>query len=439
MSPTVIDNQPSSKQACSEKSFTLEDQRFMARAIELAKKGHFTTSPNPRVGCVLVSYNDGVGKIIGEGHHQKAGQGHAEVNALAEAKANYPELIAGATAYVTLEPCSHFGRTPPCAKALVDAQVKHVIAAMVDPNPQVSGNGLSLLEKTGIKVQSGLLEQSARLLNVGFIHQMVNKRPYVRCKLAASLDGKTAMATGESKWITSKEARQDVQRLRAQSCAIITGADSVIFDNAKMTVRWSELGDLKNSYPEAALRQPVRVVIDSQQRLTPNLALFEHQSPILIINGIDDGAVKNKVASNLENAPKWPHFVEQVQLPLISISTASNTENNHTENNHTESKHAQGKLKINLKALLNYLATRGLNDILIESGAQLSGAFIEQDLVNELILYQAPKLMGGDGKSLVAMPSILKLNEAKALSISDIRMVGEDIRITSQLILTNTK
>lgn len=429
MTTNVTDNQPSSQQGLTAQGFTLEDKRFMARAIELAKKGHFTTSPNPRVGCVLVSYKGGVGQVIGEGYHQKAGQGHAEVNALAKAKANYPELIAGATVYVTLEPCSHFGRTPPCAQALVDAQVSHVIAAMVDPNPQVSGNGLSLLEKAGIKVQSGLLEQSARLLNVGFIHQMVNKRPYVRCKLAASLDGKTAMASGESKWITSKNARQDVQRLRAQSCAIITGADSVIFDNAKMTVRWSELGDLKNSYPEEALRQPVRVVIDSQNRLTPNLALFEHESPILIINGIDDGTVENKVASNLENAPKWPHFVEQVQLPLVGISTASNT----------ESKHAQGKLKINLKALLNYLATRGLNDILIESGAQLSGAFIEQDLVNELILYQAPKLMGGDGKSLVAMPSILKLNEAKALTISDIRLVGEDIRITSQLILTNTK
>ena len=399
--------------ATNKSDFTEQDHEFMSRAINLAKKGHFTTSPNPRVGCVLVSYKDGIGQVIGEGFHQKAGQGHAEVNALAQAKANNHALLKGATAYVTLEPCSHFGRTPPCAQALIDAGVSHVIAAMVDPNPQVSGNGLALLEKAGITVKSGLLEQSARLLNVGFIHQMVNNLPYVRCKLAASLDGKTAMASGESKWITSADARQDVQRLRAQSCAIITGADSVLFDNAKMTVRWSELGELKSNYPEETLRQPLRIVIDSQNRLTPDLALFEHESPILLINGEVQGHVENKVESDLENLPKWPHFVEQVQLPMT--------------------KNAQGKLQINLKALLEYLAKRGLNDILVESGAQLSGAFIEQNLVNELILYQAPKLMGGDGKNLVEMPSISKLNQAKALTISDIRMVGGDIRITSQL------
>ncbi|TMM45134.1 bifunctional diaminohydroxyphosphoribosylaminopyrimidine deaminase/5-amino-6-(5-phosphoribosylamino)uracil reductase RibD [Colwellia ponticola] len=411
--------------------FTLDDQRFMAQAIELAKKGHFTTSPNPRVGCVLVSYQNGVGKVIGEGYHHKAGHGHAEVNALADAHTNYPKLIAGATAYVTLEPCSHFGRTPPCAKALVDANIGHVIAAMVDPNPHVSGSGLSLLEKAGITVQSGLLEHSAQALNVGFIHQMVHKRPYVRCKLAASLDGKTAMASGESKWITSTQARQDVQRLRAQSCAIITGADSVIFDNAKMTVRWSELGELKSTYPEETLRQPLRVVIDSRNRLTPELALFSHQSPVLIINGIDDEGVENKVAPTLEKPSKWPHFVKHVQLPLMSVSPHSNSQSNAQSGN-------QSKLKIDLKALLAYLTTLGINDILIESGAQLSGAFIEQDLVNELILYQAPKLMGSDGKSLVAMPSILKLNQAKALTISDISMIGADIRITSQFIVNNS-
>ncbi len=393
--------------------FTEQDHKFMLRAICLAKQGHFTTTPNPRVGCVLVSYKEGNGRVIGEGYHQKAGQGHAEVNALAQAKANNFSLLKGATAYVTLEPCSHFGRTPPCAQALIDAGVSQVIAAMVDPNPRVSGNGLAILEKAGITVKSGLLEQSARLLNIGFIHQMVNKLPYVRCKLAASLDGKTAMASGESKWITSADARQDVQRLRAQSCAIITGANSVLFDNAKMTVRWSELGELKNNYPPETLRQPLRIVIDSQNRLTPDLALFEHESPILLVNGIAQDDVENKVESDLENLPKWPHFVEQVQLPLV--------------------KNAQGKLKINLKALLEYLAKQGLNDILIESGAQLSGAFIEQNLVNELILYQAPKLMGGDGKSLVEMSSISKLNQAKALTISDIRMVGGDIRITSKL------
>lgn len=392
-----------------EQGFTEQDIKYMSRAIELAKQGHFTTSPNPRVGCVLVSYKNNVGQVIGEGFHRKAGRGHAEVNALAAAKENHPELIKGATAYVTLEPCSHFGRTPPCAKALVDAQVSHVIAAMVDPNPQVSGNGLTILEKSGIKVQSGLLKDKAKALNVGFIHKMQHNLPFVRCKLAASLDGKTAMASGESKWITSSEARQDVQRLRAQSCAIITGAESVLFDNAKMTVRWSDLGELKESYPVAKVRQPLRVVIDSQRRLTPELALFAHDSAILLVR---TNNTSNESQLN-ENAVKWPHFVEEIELP----SKANN----------------DGKAKVDLKALLSLLAQRGLNDILIESGAQLSGAFIEQNLVNELILYQAPKLMGGDGKSLVAMPTITALNQAKALSISDISMVGCDIRITSQI------
>ncbi|TYK67478.1 bifunctional diaminohydroxyphosphoribosylaminopyrimidine deaminase/5-amino-6-(5-phosphoribosylamino)uracil reductase RibD [Colwellia echini] len=392
----------------------------MARAIELAKKGHFTTSPNPRVGCVLVSYQDGVGRIIGEGYHQKAGEGHAEVNALADAKLNNTELIKGATAYVTLEPCSHFGRTPPCSKALIDAKVSHVIAAMVDPNPQVSGNGLAMLEQAGISTQSGLLEAQAKDLNVGFIHKMLHNLPYVRCKLAASLDGKTAMASGESKWITSSDARQDVQGLRAQSCAIITGADSVIFDNAKMNVRWSELGDLQADYPEETLRQPLRVVIDSQNRLTPDLDLFEYESPVLIITG-----------DKVENSSQWPHFVKHVQLPLVS----SNVEDNTTVEGIANNQVASGDVKsyIDLKALLSYLSSLGLNDVLIESGANLSGAFIEQDLVNELILYQAPKLMGGDGKNLVEMPVIKKLNQAKELTISDIRMVGRDIRITSQL------
>jgi len=390
------------------KAFTKQDHLYMARAIELAKKGHFTTSPNPRVGCVLVSNHAGITLIIGEGFHQKAGQGHAEVHALAAAKRDYPALIKGATAYVTLEPCSHFGRTPPCAQALIDSGIGHVIAAMVDPDERVSGNGLAMLKNAGISVQSGLLEQDARALNVGFIHQRITSLPFVRCKLAASLDGKTAMASGESKWITATEARQDVQRLRAQSCAIISGADSVLFDNAKMTVRWSELGDLKTTYPEEELRQPVRVIIDSQNRLTPDLALFSYESPVLLIRGD-----KENSECKLENLPKWPHFVEQEQLPLVINS--------------------QGQHKVDLKALLTLLSERGYNDVLIESGNQLSGAFLEQDLVNELILYQAPKLMGAEGKSLVAMPSVTQLAQAKSLTINDIRMVGCDIRITSQL------
>jgi diaminohydroxyphosphoribosylaminopyrimidine deaminase/5-amino-6-(5-phosphoribosylamino)uracil reductase len=376
------------------KEFSAEDYRFMQRAIMLAKQGHFTTSPNPRVGCVLVKD----GEIVGEGFHQKAGEGHAEVNALAMAGKN----AQGATAYVTLEPCSHYGLTPPCAKGLILAGIKHVIAAMVDPNPIVAGNGLKMLAQAEISSQHGLLRQAAEDLNVGFIKQMTTGLPYVRCKLAASLDGKTAMKNGESKWITSPQARQDVQRLRAQSCAIISGADSILTDNAKMTVRWSELGELKASYQEEDVRQPIRVIIDTKNRLTPNLALFNEHSPIILIR------------RTIENIHQWPHFVKQVVLPVVN--TLANEQ------------------QIDLHALLQYLAKLNLNDVLIESGARLAGAFIEQNLVDELILYQAPKLMGADSKSLVNMTSIESLSQAKELNIIDLRMIGKDIRIIAKLL-----
>ena len=282
--------------------FSHSDHQFMAQAIRLAECGIYTTSPNPRVGCVIVNN----GEVIGECFHVKAGEGHAEVNALAMAG----DKAKGATAYVTLEPCSHFGRTPPCAKALIDAGVAKVIAAMVDPNPQVSGRGLAMLEQAGIATQSGLLEQDAKVLNCGFIKRMTSGLPYVRCKLASSLDGKTAMASGESQWITSKAARQDVQKLRAQSCAIISGADSIIMDNARMNVRWSELaGEVKNHYPQENIRQPVRVVIDTKNRLTPDLAFFSEESSVLLIR------------TSIENIQHWPHFVEEVKLPSCSNST----------------------------------------------------------------------------------------------------------------------
>jgi len=383
----------------------------MALAIKLAKQGHYTTSPNPRVGCVLVSCVEGKEQIIGTGYHQKAGQGHAEVNALLAAKSSYPQLIKDATAYVTLEPCSHFGRTPPCAQGLIDTDIKRVVVAMVDPNPTVSGRGLNMLEQAGIQVEQGLLENEAKALNLGFIKVMTQALPYVRVKLAASLDGKTAMKNGESKWVTSRDARRDVQRLRAQSCAIIAGADSILMDNAKMTVRWSELGALKKYYAEHDVRQPIRVVIDSRNRLTPDLAFFEQHSEILLIR--NKTLSDNLIDVTLEKSPQWPHFVEQVPLPCIE--------------------NAQGKNKIDLKSLLSLLAERGLNDVLIESGATLAGAFIEQDLVDELILFQAPKLMGGDGKSLITMASITQLSQAKSLAITDVCMVGCDLRITAQL------
>jgi diaminohydroxyphosphoribosylaminopyrimidine deaminase/5-amino-6-(5-phosphoribosylamino)uracil reductase len=370
-------------------NFSLQDHQFMQRAIYLAKRGHFTTSPNPRVGCVIVLN----GEVVGEGFHKKAGQGHAEVYALKQAGSK----AKGATAYITLEPCSHFGLTPPCAEALIKAKVGHVIAAMVDPDPRVSGRGLERLANGGITTEFGLLEQDARALNPGFIKLMTTKLPYVRCKLAASLDGKTAMASGESQWITSTEARSDVQRLRAQSCGVICGAGSVIFDDAKMTVRWNVLGELKNTYAESDIRQPVRIIIDGKNRLTPDLAIFKTTSKILLIR------------HTIENNQAWPHFVEQVTIAKTA-----------------ESEH------IDLRLLLAYLAQQGLNDILIESGAELAGAFISANLVDELVLYQAPKLLGSDGKGLVNMPTILQLSDAKSVDIDDIRMVGKDIRITAK-------
>jgi len=391
---------------CGDQMYSREDHQYMALAIKLAKQGRYTTSPNPRVGCVLVNKLDGKEQVIGTGFHQKAGQGHAEVNALLDAKLNYPHLIEGATAYVTLEPCSHFGRTPPCAQGLINAKVKRVVAAMVDPNPEVSGRGLAMLQEAGIQAEFGLLESDAKALNLGFIKVMTHSLPYVRVKLAASLDGKTAMKSGESKWITSSDARCDVQRLRAQSCAVISGADSILTDNAKMTVRWSELGILKDSYPEGTVRQPVRVVIDSRNRLTPELDFFKQVSPVILVRRELDEI-------GLENIHKWPHFVEQVQVSTIKTKS--------------------GKDNIDLAALLILLADRGLNDVLIESGARLAGAFIEQNLVDELILYQAPKLMGAEGKSLVEMPNVNKLLEAKSISITDVRQVGCDIRITATL------
>lgn len=377
-------------------NFSQQDYVFMQRALMLAKKGHYTTSPNPRVGCVIVCNNE----VVGEGYHAKAGEPHAEVNAIEQAGS----LTQGATAYVTLEPCSHYGRTPPCAEGLIKAGIKHVIAAMVDPNPKVSGKGLEILEKAGVTTAYGLLEEDARALNLGFIQLMTTGKPYVRCKVAASLDGKTAMANGESQWITSPDARKNVQQLRAQSCAIITGADSVIFDNAKMNVRWEELGELKQSYIKSTVRQPVRVIIDSQNRLTPDLAFFTSESPVLIFN------------QHIDTKHKWPYFVEQVNVSL-------------------------NKTKLDLNNVLLELSKRGYNDILIESGARLAGAFIEQNLVDEVILFQAPKLMGSDAKGLVNMPKIESLADAKNLTFTDIRMIGKDIRITATIDkkLTQTK
>ncbi len=374
-------------------TFTELDYMYMARAIKLAKKGWFTTSPNPRVGCVIVKGD----QIVGEGFHKKAGEGHAEVNALKQAG----ELAKGATAYVTLEPCSHYGRTPPCAEALVNAGVKKVIAAMVDPNPKVSGNGLEILKNSGVETAHNLLADEAATLNPGFLHLMTNKKPLVRCKLAASLDGKIAMASGESKWITGSHARADVQILRAQSCAIISGADTVMTDDAKLNVRYEQL--INPSFLENELRQPIRVIIDSKFRLTPDLALFSSTSPIILIR-----KRVQSLSTTQAKATQWPNHVEELEIDL-------------KENTDT----------IDLSLLLAALAKRGMNDILLESGYRLAGAFIEQNLVDELILYQAPKLLGASAKSLVDLPSLTELSQTKHLNITSTTRVGNDLKIVA--------
>lgn len=364
--------------------FNQYDEMYMARAIELAKKGRFTTTPNPNVGCVLVKNNE----IVGEGFHQLAGQGHAEVNALAMAGSK----AKGATAYVTLEPCSHYGRTPPCAEGLKAAGVAKVIAAMVDSNPQVAGKGLKILSDAGIEVAYGLLEAQARALNLGFFKRMEHGLPYVTCKMAASIDGKTALNNGQSKWITGAAARQDVQLYRAQSCAILTGADTVLVDDAKLNVRKNELPQaLPTQLP---LRQPVRVIIDSQNRLTPNLALFAIESEIIIFT------------TKVDKSQHWPHFVKHI------VVTAINS-------------------KVDLTAVLKKLAKLQFNTVWLEAGATLAGKMVELDLIDEFIFYLAPKLIGCDGKSLVNFPELISMQNTIDLTFNECTRIGDDLRISA--------
>ncbi|WP_064605598.1 bifunctional diaminohydroxyphosphoribosylaminopyrimidine deaminase/5-amino-6-(5-phosphoribosylamino)uracil reductase RibD [Photobacterium sp. J15] len=371
--------------------FSSIDHAMMLRAIKLAKRGRFTTAPNPNVGCVIAHGED----IVGEGYHYQAGQPHAEVFALRAAG----EKARGATAYVTLEPCSHYGRTPPCAEALVKAQVSRVVCAMVDPNPRVAGRGIKMLSDAGIEVQTGLLEAESHQLNVGFIKRMKTGMPFVQLKLAASLDGRTALANGESKWITGPDARSDVQRFRAQAGAILSTSATVLADDPSLNVRWSELGEtVQNSYPESSLRQPHRVVIDSQNRVTPEHRLFDLPGNIYLARtGLGDEA--------------WPEAVEQLVVPAVGDDNQ----------------------QVDLEALLRELAGKDINHIWVEAGAGLGGALLSAGLVDELILYQAPKLMGSDSRGLVDLNGLTAMTQVPELDITDVRMVGPDIRITARI------
>lgn len=359
---------------------------YMARALELARRGLYSTSPNPRVGCVLVKD----GEIVAEGWHQKAGEGHAEVNALRAAGDN----ARGATAYVTLEPCSHFGRTPPCAQGLIDAGVSHVIGATQDPNPQVAGRGFQMLRDAGITVTEPCLATEAYEINVGFMQRMKTGLPYVRAKLAQSLDGRTAMASGESQWITGPQARQDVQRLRARSCAIITGVDSVIIDDPSMTVRPAETGIQQD---ERLWRQPLRVVIDSQNRLPADAKLLQQPGNIMI-------ATLSEPEHKAVRLPDSDDLTYWLSPP--------------TDNG-----------KVDLNALVRYLGEQGHNEVLIESGAQLAGAFAAQNLLHELMLYCAPTLLGSNARPLLSL-DFDNMNQQLRWHWQDVRMVGNDLRLT---------
>lgn len=364
------------------------DREWMSRALMLAERGVYTTEPNPRVGCVLVAD----GRIVGEGWHVRAGEGHAEVNALAQAG----NLARGATAYVTLEPCSHFGRTPPCADALVKAGVSRVVAAMQDPNPQVAGNGLNRLREAGIEVDCGLLEAQAQALNPGFIKRMQQGLPWVRVKLAMSLDGRTAMASGESKWITGPAARADVQRLRARSGAVVSGADSVLLDDSALTVRAAELGLPADEAAAAAERQPLRVLIDSLRRVPLDQRFFRETGPTLVISTSAEQAADDYRAAGSE---------------LLAVPGADG--------------------KVDLHAVLQTLAERGCNEVLVEAGAGLSGAFWRAGLVDELIVYMAPRLLGSQARPLMQLP-FESMSEAMDVAIVDMRAIGQDWRITAR-------
>jgi diaminohydroxyphosphoribosylaminopyrimidine deaminase/5-amino-6-(5-phosphoribosylamino)uracil reductase len=368
--------------------YSQDDHRYMARALKLARKGLYTTDPNPRVGCVIVRDE----QVVGEGFHVRAGEPHAEIHALAAAG----ERAQGATAYVTLEPCSHTGRTGPCAVALKEAKVSRVVIAMQDPNPQVSGQGIRLLEDAGIKVVVGLLESDARALNPGFIARMTLQRPFVRLKMAMSLDGRTAMGSGESQWITGPEARTQVQRLRARSSAILSGVESIIMDDSRLTLRSEQL-QLANT-EDVLQRQPLRVILDTRLRLPLAAACLREPGRTLVMT---TPAHSDEKRARLTEAGAEVHV-----LP------------------------AGHDGRIDLALMLRWLAdNEQVNELLVETGATLAGAILDAALVDELQLFVAPTLLGGEARPLFALPGLSRMADQRRLIIHDMRAVGRDWRI----------
>ncbi len=363
---------------------SLLESAMMARALRLAGNGLYTTRPNPRVGCVLVRNET----VVGEGYHERAGEAHAEIHALRAAGAQ----ARGAVAFVTLEPCSHVGRTAPCADAMVQAGVKKVFVAMVDPNPRVAGKGMARLREAGIAVELGLMGEAAAALNPGFISRMSTGRPFMRSKLAASLDGRTAMADGESRWITADAAREDVQRLRARACVILTGSGTVLADDPSLNVRPGILpGELPQDLP-----QPLRVIVDSRARVSPKAKLFGIPGPVLHV-----------VGPHAKPVAVGEQSVGYERLVLAEIDG-----------------------RIDLPALLKTLGTREINEVHVEAGATLNGALLKAGLLDELVVYMAPLVLGDDARGLFRLPGLSAMRDRLELKFEDVRAVGDDLRLT---------
>jgi diaminohydroxyphosphoribosylaminopyrimidine deaminase/5-amino-6-(5-phosphoribosylamino)uracil reductase len=360
--------------------FTAADHQYMTRALQLAERGLFTTTPNPRVGCVIVRDN----MVVGEGFHERAGESHAEIRALAAARGD----AAGATVYVTLEPCSHHGRTPPCVDALIGAKVKRVIAAMRDPNPKVAGEGFGRLATAGVATAHGLLEDAARELNIGFVSRMTRGRPWLRMKIAATLDGKTAAADGRSQWITGEPARQDGHRWRARACAVLTGIGTVKDDDPRLSVRGV-----------ATSRQPPKVLVDSRLEVPLDARLFEDGN-VLIATANDDAE---------KAAVLRARGAEIIALP-----------------------NEQGKVA--LVDLVRELGRRELNEIHIEAGMKLNGSLVASGMVDELLVYLAPSLLGERGRGMFNLPPIERLDQRIRLEFRDVQSIGDDLRILARLV-----
>jgi len=370
---------------------TLNDHRYMGQALQLAARGVYTTHPNPRVGCVIVKDNE----IIGEGWHRRAGEAHAEVNALVQAG----DKARDATVYVTLEPCCHQGRTPPCTAMLINAGVRRVVTAMLDPNPVVAGKGIEQLRATGIEVEIGVCQVQAEALNPGHIMRMNAQRPYLRCKLAMTLDGRTATAAGESKWITTTESRRDVQRYRARSAAVMTGSGTMRTDDPLLNVRFDEINDLHHEIDVKTLEQPWRIIIDTHLKTPVSSRIFDGNGRILLACATANKVVEDRLVKREAVVKSFP----------------------------------QKNGKVDLTAVMRYLSDLEINEVLLEAGSVLSGAMLQAGLIDEFIIYVAPRLLGDTARGLFTLPGLQSMAQIIELDIIDIRAVGHDWRITARV------